>query len=257
MDRLLHSDDNTHSGSRSLFNMPKKGSREFLSKYFDDSDLCPNCGTILSDLNDIKTCMACGIVTDAITETCNHSGAIVSYKFPYNRSKHWYNWMERLKGLESAEIHQQDVDRVHKLLIKRKWKITYMNVRKCLKSLGLSKHFMNVCKYIKLITGQPAVMISPKLDDKLSDMFKAVDRSFDEYKGIESRSNITCYVYLLKYFCYCINTEESIAVLKFVDELPIGNISDMRRLYEPIFKACGFNPPPRKTKRWPAQFLGN
>lgn len=171
---------------------------------------CAGCSPSLSgdlDYNDEKT-------MDKIT--------VYSYK----RENHFNEWINQFQAKENTTLPQSLVNDVKEDLAKQKLKtvdITHKKVKESLRKLGYNKYYEHIPYITTLLNGTKPPVMSPELEEKLRNMFHAIQGPFDKFCPDE-RTNFLSYSYILYKFCELLGHDE------YLDFFPL--LKSREKLYK-------------------------
>jgi len=176
----------------------------------------------------VFTCTNCGyqefVLIDSDKPSYKDPPREVSY-YAYKRINHFNEWLAQFQAKESTEIPQEVFDQI--LVELKKERIldtrTLKNskIREILKKLKLNKYYEHVPHIINRLNGQNGPVMSREIEDKLRNMFREIQPSFQKHCP-EGRNNFLSYSYVLYKFCELLELDEYLScfpLLKNRDKL--------------------------------------
>ena len=166
----------------------------------DSYMICPQCGE--SD-----------IYFDSGTQGMSYEQEInseVNVSFAYKRINHFNEWLAQFQAKESTHIPQNILDSLHKEFKKERISmsnISQSKVKSYLKKLGYNKYYEHVPHITNLLNGKKPPSMPPALEERLRNMFRDIQVSFEKNKP-KTRSNFLSYSYCLYKFCELLNQDE-------------------------------------------------
>ena len=156
--------------------------------------ICPQCGT--SD-----TYFDTGLNNLSYEQEINSEGNVT---FAYKRINHFSEWMAQFQAKESIDIPVELLESLraefHKVKVKKVSDITKTKVKQYLKKLKYNKYYEHVTHITNLLTGIKPPSITTIQEEKLRNMFRDIQKPFDQHKP-PGRSNFLSYSYCLYKFC--------------------------------------------------------
>lgn len=158
---------------------------------------------------------------------CNECGATEvyteSYSFheqndsmAYKRSSHFSECLNALQGKEGTTVPKEVVEAVRaefkKNRISTSSEIKPSKVKQFLKKLGYSAYYDNIYSITNMVTGLPAIKLSPSLEKQFKDMFAEIQIPFDRHKPPE-RKNFLSYTYVVYKFSELLGEDELLPYL--------------------------------------------
>jgi len=204
----------------------------FQSKTVVDNNYgeCEKCDKemVFSANEAVFTCTNCGnqefVLIDSDKPSYKDPPREVSY-YAYKRINHFNEWLAQFQAKESTEIPQEVFDQI--LVELKKERIldtrTLKNskIREILKKLKLNKYYEHVPHIINRLNGQNGPVMSREIEDKLRNMFREIQPSFQKHCP-EGRNNFLSYSYVLYKFCELLELDEYLScfpLLKNRDKL--------------------------------------
>lgn len=145
---------------------------------------CPSCGEIVRSLH----------VAHGVIRKCS---------FSYKRVNHLREHLKRVQGNELSRLQGDVIDRVrrhiefsHDLL-----KVTPLEIRAALKSVGLSQEYNHTISIWSIITGKPVPVITNEQEEVLVGLFLQVEEAWGSVKT-GTRQNLLSYTLLLNQLCF-------------------------------------------------------
>ena len=205
---IIEVKQNITSNKSTLYDKYLAKTDENYVKNEDDDPLafCEHCGSeeIVTMINDGMTqCNQCNTVSFIIIDNDKPS-----YKEPqkeisylnYKRKNHFNEWLNQIQGKETTEIPENIFNDI--LLEIKKLKVTNMadlspvKIREILKKLKLNKYYEHAPYIYYRITGIPNQYLSPELEEKLRNMFEAIQVPFLRHSP-PNRKNFLSYSYCI------------------------------------------------------------
>lgn len=184
--------------------------------YYDSNtgdDICMDCASCIPslsgdfDYNDEKT----------MDKTMVYS---------YKRENHFNEWINQFQAKENTTLPPTLMSDVKTDLSKqrlRSGEITHKKVKESLKKLGYNKYYEHVPYITTLLHGTKPPVMSPELEEKLRNMFQAIQAPFDKFCPNE-RINFLSYSYILYKFCELLGHDE------YLDFFPL--LKSREKLYK-------------------------
>ena len=176
----------------------------------------------------VFTCTNCGyqefVLIDSDKPSYKDPPREVSY-YAYKRINHFNEWLAQFQAKESTEIPQEVFDQILVELKKKRILDTRTlknsKIREILKKLKLNKYYEHVPHIINRLNGQNGPVMSREIEDKLRNMFREIQPSFQKHCP-EGRNNFLSYSYVLYKFCELLELDEYLScfpLLKNRDKL--------------------------------------
>ena len=194
------------------FNIPSKKNRNI-------ENYCKECKSQEKTI-DIKeatiVCSNCGLC-EKYTDSYNQidwsridSTEFVQV-FTYKRKNHFKEWLTQLQAKESTIIPEHILELIYiefkKERITNYSDITYTKIRQYLKKLRLNKYYEHIPNIINRITNKKGLVITPELENKLTQMFDMIQAPFEKYCP-SNRKNFLSYSFTLHKFCQLLNRND-------------------------------------------------
>ena len=166
----------------------------------DSYMICPQCGK--SD-----------IYFDSGTQGMSYEQEVnseVNVSFAYKRINHFNEWLAQFQAKESTHIPSNILDSLHKEFKKERIGlsgITQSKVKMFLKKLGHNKFYEHVPHITNLLNGKKPPTMPPALEERLRNMFRDIQVSFEKNKP-KNRCNFLSYSYCLYKFCELLNQDQ-------------------------------------------------
>ncbi len=120
--------------------------------------------------------------------------------YAYKRVNHFNEWLSQIQGKESTVIDDADLDSILNELKKQKitnmMDVTNKKIREILKKLRKNKFYEHAPYILNRLNGRPVPHMSAELEDKLRNMFKAIQYPFLLHAP-PTRKNFLSYGYCL------------------------------------------------------------
>jgi hypothetical protein len=134
----------------------------------------------------------------------------------YKRSSHFSECLNALQGKEGTTVPKEVVEAVRaefkKNRISTSSEIKPSKVKQFLKKLGYSAYYDNIYSITNMVTGLPAIKLSPSLEKQFKDMFAEIQSPFDRHKPPE-RKNFLSYTYVVYKFSELLGEDELLPYL--------------------------------------------
>ena len=184
---------------------------------------CPNCESPDTYVKkDANICSKCGLtelfVGDNQTYDEEQNNNVVQY-FPYCRENHFRECINQIQGQEITNVPETVMEQLRYEFKKQRvtdlTKITHKKVRELLKKLKLSKYYEHVPHITYHISGTIQKSMPMELEDKLIQMFKMIQRPFEQFCPPE-RKNFLSYPYVLYKFCELLGHDEYLSLFQLL-----------------------------------------
>jgi hypothetical protein len=146
--------------------------------------------------------------------------------YSYKRENHFNEWINQFQAKENTTLPPTLMSDVKTDLSKqrlRSGEITHKKVKESLKKLGYNKYYEHVPYITTLLHGTKPPVMSPELEEKLRNMFQAIQAPFDKFCPNE-RINFLSYSYILYKFCELLGHDE------YLDFFPL--LKSREKLYK-------------------------
>jgi len=146
--------------------------------------------------------------------------------YSYKRENHFNEWINQFQAKENTTLPPTLMSDVKTDLSKqrlRSGEITHKKVKESLKKLGYNKYYEHVPYITTLLHGTKPPVMSPELEEKLRNMFQAIQAPFDKVCPNE-RINFLSYSYILYKFCELLGHDE------YLDFFPL--LKSREKLYK-------------------------
>lgn len=172
----------------------------------DDIDLCLDCNVERKwfSSDGIMICPNCSQYEAVL---CEHEKP--SYKdsnkdavyFHYKRINHFNEWLAQIQGKESTDIPQEVFNsfeaEIRKYNITDKTKITHDRAKEFLKKNKHNKYYEHIPFILNKIGGRKPINIPSHIEDKLKNMFRAIQEPFHKVKPSQ-RKNFLNYGFVIR-----------------------------------------------------------
>ena len=182
-----------------------------LKQKYNHNLICESCNEkmdwILCD--DQYVCFNCGFVIDAFPQANEFVNSNVNdfdseaQLFCYKKINHFNDWLDQLQARGTnipEDIFSTILLQLKKLQIDDFKKLDYGTMRVILKRLKLNKYYEQIPIIINKLNNEPTVVIDPKTENKLKEMFKLIQNPFYQAKP-KTRRNFLSYSYVLHKLC--------------------------------------------------------
>jgi hypothetical protein len=173
----------------------------FYNDKIEGNIICTKCGAVLES----------SVVTDELSykEEQESTEKIINYS--YKRENHFNEWISQFQAKETTNIPDEVIEQLRtefkKQKIKKLSEITHTKVRQLLKKLKYNKYYEHIPYISNILNGiQPPSMTSA-LEERLRQMFKDIQKPFEESCPKE-RKNFLSYSYVLYKFCELLSEDE-------------------------------------------------
>ncbi len=174
-------------------------------------------------------CMDCAICHPSLSGDFDYNDEknmdkIVIYS--YKRENHFNEWINQFQAKENTTLPQNLVTDVKNDLAKQRLRqndITQKKVKESLRKLGYNKYYEHIPYITTLLNGTKPPVMSPELEEKLRNMFHAIQGPFDKFCPNE-RTNFLSYSYILYKFCELLGHDE------YLDFFPL--LKSREKLYK-------------------------
>ena len=204
-------------------------------------DTCNVCGSeLISSAEDATLyCAGCGDSTrfiDATASNIAYGDEIEYTSFSYKRINHLNEFLNHFQAKESTPVPDEVIHKIMAYFFEKrvhdKNTITFDQVKKTQKILGLRRYYDQTMQIWCRITGKQPLRLDPVVEEKLRLLFIRIQIPFKKHCPV-SRSNFLSYPYVIFKFCQ---------MLKYHNLLPYLSLlkgKDKLRLQEEIFeKIC-------------------
>jgi len=167
----------------------------------DSVVVCPSCGQS-------ETCFEATSAGMTYEQEINSE---VNVSFAYKRINHFNEWLQQFQAKETTCIPEDSMTAIRLELKKNRIldvsKIDQKVVKTILKKLKLNKLYEHCAIITNMLSGAEPESLTPQLEERLRNMFRAIQLPFDKHKPRE-RSNFLSYSYCLYKFCELIEEDE-------------------------------------------------
>jgi hypothetical protein len=169
-------------------------------------DICTRCNIKYVQIpSEAKlVCVKCGIskfYLDTSMLTMAYGDEIEYSSFSYRRIGHFKELLNYLQAKETTHVQVHILKKVMQQLVRMEIhkvdQITFQEVRKALRSLGMRKYYDHTMQIYCLITGNEPLRLEAQLEEKFMLMFKAIQQPWERHKlhCREERKNFLSYPY--------------------------------------------------------------
>jgi hypothetical protein len=131
--------------------------------------------------------------------------------YPYKRENHFNEWINQFQAKEVTTVPQKIIDDLRIELKKQKIikqaDITHKKIKELLKKLSYNKYYEHIPYITTILHGSRPPVMSKELEDKLRNMFYAIQKPFDKFCPGD-RVNFLSYSYVLYKFCELLGEDE-------------------------------------------------
>lgn len=170
---------------------------------------------ILNQTEGIYECTECGETEIVIIESDrpNYKDPIPdNTAYAYKRINHLNEILAQFQAKESTEIPQEVYDKllveIGKAKIENLAKLTPKKVKQILKKLRLNKYYEHVPHIINKLNGLPPPTMSRETEEKIRQMFKAMQEPFARFCPVTLRKNFLNYNYVLYKCCELLELDQ-------------------------------------------------
>ena len=235
---LLDSFPYIHERSREISNEPSVN----ISKFDVKKTVMSKNGDIYNDFvkkpakNELYCINACNVcnrmniiyITNTGDDVCTDCGAAektseheADYKedkemdktiiYPYKRENHFNEWINQFQAKEVTTVPQKIIEdlriELKKQKITKQSDITHKKIKELLKKLSYNKYYEHIPYITTILHGSKPPVMSKELEDKLRNMFYAIQKPFDKFCPGD-RVNFLSYSYVLYKFCELLGEDE-------------------------------------------------
>lgn len=201
---------------------------------FDNSQ-CRECGGETSFNEGFISCTICGLashksVHDFRASYHDFQDTVVKSTFSYKRLNRFQEILSTLQAKENTEIPDYVMSAVQKEIYKEQHiditSIDTAKIKYYLKRLSLNNYYEHAPHILNKINGIPPISIPIEVEEKLKEMFKAIQEPFEivKEKVCPSRLSFLSYNFVLYKFCELLSLDEyknCFTLLKSIDKLRI------------------------------------
>jgi hypothetical protein len=192
-------------------------SESFMYEIKNSMDICTQCGTTVTFLND----------ENENVYSVNNEPVIL---FNYKRNNHFQECLNQLQAKENTTIPQRIFDDLTAEF--KKYNITDPKmlsvplVKSYLKKLRYNKYYEHIPTIINQFCGIRAPKMTPELEQQLKIMFDEIQSPFEKYSALicPNRKNFLNYNYVFYKMCELLNKDE------FLPHFPL--LKSREKLYE-------------------------
>ena len=172
-------------------------------------DMCPTCNLeyLHSSEDAILLCSGCGqskTFIDASVSTIAYGDELEWSSFSYKRINHLNEWLNHFQAKETMPVPDSVMMRIMKCLYEKRLvdpqAVTFVQVKKAQKDLGLRKYYDQTMQIWCRITGNKPVRLDPVCEEKIRLMFIHIQAPFDKHCP-PTRKNFLSYPYVIYKFC--------------------------------------------------------
>jgi hypothetical protein len=174
-----------------------------------NADVCIKCNQeyLQSSEEAILLCSGCGEVQsylDASVSTIAYGNEIEYTSFSYKRINHLNEWLNHFQAKETTPVPDPIMQKIMNFFYEKRIMdpktITYAQVKKAQKHLGLRKWYDNTMQIWCRITGNKPVRLDPVIEEKIRLMFIRIQEPFEKHRP-KGRKNFLSYCVCLYKFC--------------------------------------------------------
>jgi uncharacterized Zn finger protein (UPF0148 family) len=173
----------------------------------DRRALCSHCGSedrTLMNNDGFVICNGCHTVEYTIVDhekpSYKEPPKEITY-FSYRRSAHAREWLNQVQGKETTDIPEEVFDsilhEIKKQRIDNIANLTHAKVKSILKKIKIGKYYEHTAYIINRLNGNSAPSMPLELEEKLLNMFLAVQVPFARHSPL-SRKNFISYSYTIR-----------------------------------------------------------
>lgn len=181
-------------------------------------------------------CMDCGVCTVGISSELDYNDEKNVDKhivYSYKRENHFNEWINQFQAKENTTLPPNLISDVSadlkKQRITKPSDITQKKVKELLRKLGYNKYYEHVPYITTVLNGTKPPTIPPELEEKLRNMFHAIQVPFDKFCPGE-RTNFLSYSYVLYKFCELLGKDE------YLDYFPLLKSREKLYRHDQIWK---------------------
>jgi hypothetical protein len=197
-----------------------------------NTDYCTHCGTeyVYSAEDAMLYCQQCGDSSqfmDATSSSIAYGDEIEYTSFSYKRINHLNEWLNHFQAKETTPVPDTILIKLMNHLFEKRHtkpgKITYIQIRKSLKQLGMRKYYDQSMQIWCRLTGNKPLRLDPVCEEKIRLMFIRIQKPFDKYCP-KNRKNFLSYPYCMYKFCQLLGHQALLpyfSLLKGKDKLQL------------------------------------
>jgi hypothetical protein len=172
-------------------------------------DFCVLCEGeyVYSSEDSMLYCVVCGYTTqyiDANSASIAYGDEIEYTSFSYKRINHLNEWLNHFQAKETTPVPDIVLMRIMNYLYEKRFtdphKITYSQIKKAQKYLGLNKYYDQTMQIWCRLTGRKPLRLDPVCEEKIKLMFIRIQVPFDKHCP-KTRKNFLSYPYCMYKFC--------------------------------------------------------
>jgi len=174
-----------------------------------NTDTCTKCNQeyLQSSEEAILLCGGCGEVQsylDASVSTIAYGNEIEYTSFSYKRINHLNEWLNHFQAKETTPVPANVMEKIMNYFYEKRVldpkTITFAQIKKAQKDLGLRKWYDNTMQIWCRITGNKPVRLDPVIEEKIRLMFIRIQAPFEKHRP-KGRKNFLSYCVCLYKFC--------------------------------------------------------
>jgi len=197
-----------------------------------NTDYCNYCGTayVYSSEDALLYCQDCGNTSqfmDATSSSIAYGDEIEYTSFSYKRINHLNEWLNHFQAKETTPVPEEVLVKIMNYLYEKRCispaLITYAQIKKAQKHLGLRKYYDQTMQIWCRLTGRKPLRLDPVCEEKIRLMFIRIQKPFDKYCP-KNRKNFLSYPYCMYKFCQLLGHEHLLpyfSLLKGKDKLKL------------------------------------
>ena len=172
-------------------------------------DFCVLCDGdyVYSSDESMLYCIMCGHTMpyiDATSASIAYGDEIEYTSFSYKRINHLNEWLNHFQAKETTPVPDTALLKIMNYLFEKRFtnpeKITFSQIKKAQKYLGLRKYYDQTMQIWCRLTGRKPLRLDPVCEEKIRLMFIRIQVPFDKHCP-ETRKNFLSYPYCMYKFC--------------------------------------------------------
>lgn len=172
-------------------------------------DFCSICNGeyVYSSEESMLYCVSCGYTTqyiDANSASIAYGDEIEYTSFSYKRINHLNEWLNHFQAKETTPVPDSVLSKIMNYLFEKRITdikcITFTQIKKAQKYLGLRKYYDQTMQIWCRLTGRKPLRLDPICEEKIRLMFIRIQAPFDKHCP-KTRKNFLSYPYCMYKFC--------------------------------------------------------
>lgn len=208
----------------------------FYSDNLKNNSVCDNCGESeleIDSKNNFIVCQKCGSTTynfGTEVEWALYESHEPVQTFNYKRKNHFKEWLIQLQAKENTNIPEDLINKIYLEMKKERLtdieKLSYTRIKNYMSKHNYNKYFEHIPFIYKKITNKRPIELDDILENKLYEMFDAIQEPFERHKHIlkNRTKNFLSYSFTIYKFCQLLGRTD---LLKFFNLL-----KDREKIFE-------------------------